>query len=60
MRGLPSRPSGKTKLKITLELEEEGGLVKGSVEDMGFVGEYEPSGYKEDFEPKRSEKTILT
>ena len=57
--GLPSRPSGKTKLQITLLVEEEGGLVKGSVEDMGFGEEYPPSGFKEDFDPSRFEKTIV-
>jgi molecular chaperone DnaK (HSP70) len=32
IKGLPPRPNGKTKLRITLMVEEEGGLVKGSVE----------------------------
>jgi molecular chaperone DnaK len=59
MRGLPERPSGKTKLKITLQLEEEGGMVKGSVEDLGFPGECAPSGYKENFEPQRTKKTVV-
>jgi molecular chaperone DnaK len=59
MSGLPERPSGKTKLKITLQVEEEGGMVKGSVEDLGYPGEYEPSGYKEAFEPRRESKTII-
>ncbi|MDR1542055.1 MAG: Hsp70 family protein [Clostridiales bacterium] len=59
MNGLPGRPSGKTKLKITLQVEEDGGMVKGSVEDLGFPGEYEPSGYKENFEPNRDAKTVL-
>ena len=57
--GLPSRPSGKTKLKITLMVEEEGGLVKGSVQDMGFGEEYPSEGYKEDFDPSRFVKTVL-
>ena len=57
--GLPSRPSGKTKLKITLLVEEEGGLVKGSVEDMGFGDEFPPVGYKEDFDPSRFVKTVV-
>ncbi|MDR1644024.1 MAG: Hsp70 family protein [Clostridiales bacterium] len=58
MNGLPQRPSGKTRLKITLQVEEEGGLVKGSVEDLGGPG-FAPSGYNEAFEPNRSEKTVL-
>jgi len=57
--GLPSRPSGKTKLKITLMAQEEGGLIKGSVEDLGFTGEFEPSGFKEDFDPGRFVKVEL-
>ena len=57
--GLPSRPSGKTKLKITLMVEEEGGLVKGSVEDMGFGDEYPSEGFKEDFDPSRFVKTVV-
>ena len=57
--GLPERPSGKTKLKVTLAVEEEGGLVKGSVEDLGFGDEYKPSGFKEDFDPSRLNKTIV-
>jgi len=57
--GLPARPSGKTKLNVTLSVEEEGGLVKGSVEDLGFGDEYQPSGFKEDFDPSRLNKTIV-
>ena len=58
--GLPPRPSGKTRLKITLMVEEEGGLVKGAVEDMGFEGEFAPSGFKQDFDPGRFAKTKLS
>lgn len=57
--GLPKRPSGKTKLKITLQVAEEGGLVKGTVEDLGFNDEYPPSGFKEDFDPERFVTTIV-
>ena len=60
IKGLPQRPSGKTRLRITLMVEEEGGLVRGSVEDMGFEGEFEPSGFKEDFEPDRFVKKLLS
>ncbi|MCL2620264.1 MAG: Hsp70 family protein [Defluviitaleaceae bacterium] len=57
--GLPQRPSGKTRLKVTLLVEEEGGLVKGAVEDMGFGDEYEPSGYSENFDPSRFNKRTV-
>ncbi|GHU77029.1 chaperone protein DnaK [Clostridia bacterium] len=56
--GLPERPNGKTKLNITLSVAE-GGLTRGTVEDMGYPREYEPSGYKQDFAPSRFEKTII-
>ena len=59
IKGLPERPSGKTKLKITLMVEEEGGLVKGSVEDMGFGDEYPPEGFKENFDPGRFKKALI-
>ncbi|MCL2235616.1 MAG: DUF5716 family protein [Defluviitaleaceae bacterium] len=57
--GLPQRPSGKTRLKVTLLVEEEGGLVKGAVEDMGFGEEFEPSGYNESFDPSRFAKRVV-
>jgi len=50
--GLPERPSGKTKLRVTLMVEEEGGLVRGMVEDMD-------SDYKESFDPDRFNKTVI-
>ena len=59
IKDLPERPSGKTRLSITLQVEEEGGLVKGSVKDMGYGTEYEPSGYSEKFDPSRINKTVL-
>ncbi|MCL2351429.1 MAG: Hsp70 family protein [Firmicutes bacterium] len=57
--GLPARPSGKTRLRITLSVDEESGLVRGGVEDLGFAGEYAPSGFSRDFEPGRFEKTVV-
>jgi molecular chaperone DnaK (HSP70) len=57
--GLPPRPSGKTKLRITLMVEEEGGLVRGMVEDMGFGAEYPASGFRESFDPERFIRTEL-
>lgn len=60
INGLPKRPLGKTKLKVTLSIEEASGIVKGEVEDLGYPGLYEPSGFKTQFSPNRTEKTILT
>ncbi len=57
--GLPQRPSGKTRLEITLLVEEEGGLVKGSVKDLGYLDEYPPSDFKERFDPSRFNKTVM-
>ncbi|MCL1882973.1 MAG: Hsp70 family protein [Defluviitaleaceae bacterium] len=59
IRGLPERPSGKTKLRITLMVEEEGGLVRGMVEDVGLGDEFPSSGYKETFDPDRFKRTEL-
>ena len=56
IKGLPVRPSGKTKLRVTLMVEEEGGLVRGLVEDMGFGTEFPASGYRESFDPDRFNK----
>ena len=53
IKGLPERPSGKTKLRITLMVEEEGGLVRGMVEDVGFGDDFPSSGFKELFDPDR-------
>jgi molecular chaperone DnaK (HSP70) len=57
--GLPPRPSGKTKLRITLMVEEEGGLVHGRVEDVGFGADFPPCGFDEKFAPERFKKTEL-
>jgi len=59
IKGLPQRPSGKTKLRITLMVEEEGGLVRGMVEDVGFGSDFPSSGYKETFDPDRFKRTEL-
>jgi len=58
IKGLPLRPSGKTKLRITL-MVEEGGTVRGIVEDMGFGEEFAPSGFKETFDPERYKRVLL-
>ena len=59
IKGLPERPSGKTKLRITLMVEEEGGLVRGMVEDVGIGVEFPSSGYKETFDPDRFKRAEL-
>ncbi|MCL1995430.1 MAG: Hsp70 family protein [Defluviitaleaceae bacterium] len=46
--GLPKRPKGKTKVKLTLTADENM-VIKGMVEDMGFGKEFERSGFKERF-----------
>lgn len=58
-KGLPSRPSGQTHLKVTLAIEEEGGLVKGSVEDLGYLDLFQPCGLDEEFVPVRHETVIV-
>jgi len=59
IKGLQQRPRGKTRLRVTLLVEEEGGLVKGVVEDLGFNNEYQPSGYLESFDPSRFNKRVV-
>ena len=59
IKGLPERPSGKTKLRITIMVEEEGGLVRGMVEDVGFGDEFPSSGFKENFDPDRFTKVEI-
>ena len=59
MTGLPRRQSGQTKLRIMLQVTEEGGMVSGIVEDLGMPGEIPPSGYREHFKPDRYVKTVL-
>ncbi len=56
---LPKRPVGKTKLKITLSVLEESGLVRGVLQDLGYKEEFLPSGYKEIFEPDRHNTIIV-
>lgn len=59
VEGLPKRPSGRTKLQVTLSIEEIGGTVKGHIEDMGYGVEYEASGFKQDFSPERNDKKLI-
>lgn len=59
VEGLPKRPSGRTKLQVTLSIDEVSGTVEGHVEDMGYSGEYEPSGFESEFLPQRNEKKLI-
>ena len=59
IKGLPERPSGKTKLRITLMVEEEGGMVRGLVEDAGMGDEFPSSGFREEFDPDRFVRTEI-
>ena len=59
IKGLPERPSKKTKLRITLMVEEDGGTVRGMVEDVGLGDDYPSSGFKEVFDPNRFVKTEI-
>ena len=59
IKGLPERPSKKTKLRITLMVEEDGGTVRGMVEDVGLGDEYPSSGFREMFDPERFKTTEL-
>lgn len=53
--GLPKRPSGETQIRVELGIEEESGIVNGSVEDIGYKEIHTPSGFKENFIPMRHE-----
>lgn len=56
VEGLPKRPSGRTKLQVTLTIDEIAGTVKGNIEDLGFASEYESSGFRKEFSPERNVK----
>lgn len=57
--GLPMRPNGETQLRVELSVEENSGIVKGLVEDIGFKDIHEPSGFIKTFVPLRHETTEL-
>ena len=57
--GLPERPSGKTKLEVTLTIEENDGTVTGKVKDLGYGEDYAPSGFEADFKPERNSATVM-
>ena len=59
IKGLPERPSKKTKLRITLMVEEDGGTVRGMVEDVGIGDDYPSSGFREVFDPNRFIRTEI-
>lgn len=47
--GLPKRPSGKTRVRLTLLANEENMTITGHIEDLGYGKEYEPSGFTKTF-----------
>jgi molecular chaperone DnaK len=57
--GLPKRPEGKTRLEVTLSIDEMSGTVKGYVKDLGYSGEYEASDFNRKFSPSRNEMQII-
>jgi len=57
--GLPMRPNGETQLRVELSIEENSGIVKGLVEDIGYKNIHEPSGFIKTFIPHRHEMTEL-
>ncbi len=59
VEGLPKRPSGRTKLQVTLTIDEIAGTVKGNIEDLGFASEYESSGFRKEFSPERNVKKLI-
>jgi len=59
IEGLPERPSSKTKLKVTLSVQEDSGIVYGDIEDLGYPEMFEPSAFKASFSPNRIERTII-
>jgi molecular chaperone DnaK (HSP70) len=57
--GLPKRPSGETHIRVELGIEEDSGIVKGTVEDIGYKEIHAPSGFKESFVPMRHERIMI-
>ncbi len=51
--GLPKRPSGKSELEVTLQVNEKDGTIKGNVCDKGYKDEFLPCGFCESFYPSR-------
>lgn len=59
VEGLPERPSGMTRLQVTLTIDEIGGIVKGEVKDVGYGTMYQASGFKKEFSPVRYESNTI-
>lgn len=57
--GLPKRPSGETQIRVELSIEEESGIVKGKVDDVGYKNIHQPSGFSKAFVPMRHERVEL-
>lgn len=59
VEGLPKRPKGKTRIQVTLSIDERAGTVEGQVKDLGYGHDYEASGFEENFSPERNSRTIV-
>lgn len=59
VEGLPQRPKGKTRIQVTLSIDERGGTVEGSVKDLGYGSDFEASGFEEGFSPDRYGQQIV-
>lgn len=59
VEGLPQRPEGKTRLEVTLAVNEAEGTVRGRVKDLGYGSDYSASEFNQSFIPQRSEKKVI-
>ena len=59
VEGLPERPEGKTRLEVTLTVNEAEGTIKGNVKDLGYGSDYIPSEFNQSFVPERGEKKVM-
>ena len=59
VEGLPERPEGKTKLEVTLTVNETEGTIKGKVRDLGYGRDYVPTEFDREFVPERGEKKVI-
>jgi molecular chaperone DnaK (HSP70) len=59
VEGLPKRPNGKTKLEVTLSIDEKGGTVKGFIRDLGYGADYKSSDFETGFSPERNDEQVI-